>query len=79
MDRGHGWDEGEDFYEEDEPVEKIMAAFEVGEKFVTTAPPVTLKTFGLTAGLPVTGSPHVRPTLEDVPAPVRPVVVSSAA
>lgn len=27
-----------DFYEDDEPVEKILAAFEAGEKFETTPP-----------------------------------------
>jgi len=29
----------EDFFEEDEPVEDVLAAFEAGEKFVTEEPP----------------------------------------
>ena len=33
------YDEDEDFFEEDEPAEKIHAAFEQGEKGVTGPPP----------------------------------------
>jgi len=34
----HGFDEDEDFYEDDEPLDKIITAFEQGEKFVTARP-----------------------------------------
>jgi hypothetical protein len=47
-------EEADDFYEDDEPVEDIIAAFEAGEKFVTTPPVVTLDTHGLT--VPTTSS-----------------------
>jgi hypothetical protein len=33
-----GYDPGEDFYEDDEPVAEVAAAFGRGEKFVTTRP-----------------------------------------
>ena len=33
-----GFDKDEDFFEEDEPLEKVLAAFEGGEKFVTGRP-----------------------------------------
>ena len=36
------WDDDETFYEEDEPVEKIMAIFERGKKGVTGPPLVQL-------------------------------------
>lgn len=36
--REHGADPGEDFYEDDEPVADVVAAFEGGEKFVTRPP-----------------------------------------
>jgi hypothetical protein len=77
-----GFDEDEDFYEDDEPLEKIIAAFEHGEKFVTARPAVTLDTRGLASGGPATSSEHVAVKLEslDVAVAVRPVpVVRSAA
>lgn len=41
-----GFNEDEDFYEDDEPLEKIVSAFEHGEHGVT-APPVSVDTGGL--------------------------------
>ncbi|MGH3300473.1 MAG: hypothetical protein ACRDOK_02125, partial [Streptosporangiaceae bacterium] len=41
-----GFDEDEDFYEDDEPLEKIQAAFEHGQP-VISAPRVTIDTHGL--------------------------------
>jgi hypothetical protein len=42
----------DDFFEEDEPVEKIQAQFEAGEKFVTKRPPVNPTfTFKRTKGI----------------------------
>lgn len=40
-----GFDEDEDFYEEDEPLEKILSAFDNGVKGIT-APPVRLELSG---------------------------------
>ncbi len=39
--RGHllSRDEAEDFYEDDEPLEEVFAAFDRGVKFVTAPPP----------------------------------------
>lgn len=34
-----GFDPDEDFYEDDEPLEDVLAAFERGEKLVTARPP----------------------------------------
>lgn len=38
MENDPGYDEDEDFYEDDEPVEKILAQFRSGSKFVTSKP-----------------------------------------
>lgn len=45
MDRVRGWDEDEHFYEDDEPLEGIVAAFQHGEHGVT-APPISIDTHG---------------------------------
>ncbi|HEU0131804.1 MAG TPA: hypothetical protein VFQ85_12520 [Mycobacteriales bacterium] len=39
MGNGVYYRNGEFFYEEDEPVEDVIAAFEAGEKGLTVAPP----------------------------------------
>ncbi len=76
MEGARGFDDDEDFYEEDEPLEKIVAAFEHGEHGVT-APPVSVDTHGL-------GSPR-RPTATRLavvtlgPAPVLPLQVRVSA
>jgi len=43
------YDEDEDFFEEDEPAEKVFAAFDRGEKFFTGPLPVIFKVVGLSA------------------------------
>lgn len=73
-----GVDEDEDFYEDDEPLEKVVAAFEHGHHGVT-APPITIDTHGLgtrvsTATQPATVELHSVPVL-----PVRLVVVAGNA
>ena len=73
-----GFDGDEDFYEDDEPVEKVMAAFERGRHGITT-PPITIEidTRGLgvppvsTATQPAAVKIYSEPVL-----PVRPVAVS---
>lgn len=56
MARIEGFDEDEDFFEEDEPLEKVLAAFRDGEKFVTSRPLVSLETHGLAAERPGTAA-----------------------
>jgi hypothetical protein len=41
-----GFDPGEDFYEDDEPVEQVIAAFERGAKFKTAKPLVLVELHG---------------------------------
>jgi hypothetical protein len=64
-----GFDEGEDFYEDDEPLEKIVAAFEHGEHGVT-APPVCVDTHGLAPERNTGTQPGI---VRLSPAPVEPV------
>lgn len=75
MEGMRGFDEDEDFYEDDEPVEKVIAAFEQGEKFVT-ARPVTLEITGPVQPAPSSRRWPVRISLAAVPAP--PIVVARA-
>jgi hypothetical protein len=35
-----------DFYEDDEPIEEVVAAFDSGEPVVTAPPPATARTAG---------------------------------
>jgi hypothetical protein len=70
----HGFDEDEDFYEDDEPLEKVIAAFEHGHHGVTV-PPITIDTLGL--GAPVsTATQPATVKLGSVPVlPMRPIAV----
>jgi hypothetical protein len=73
-----GFDEDEDFYEDDEPVESVAAAYERGEKFVTAPPAVVLDTGGLAYSVAQTGGVHIAVTLNSVDfSAVRPVPVDS--
>jgi hypothetical protein len=51
-----GFDEDEDFFEEDEPLEEVLAAFNTGEKFVTARPLISLDTHGLATEQPGTAA-----------------------
>jgi hypothetical protein len=69
-----GFDEGENFYEDDEPLEKVIAAFEHGQHGVT-APPITIDTLGLGATVSTATQPATV-KLSSVPVlPVRPIAV----
>lgn len=62
-----GFDADESFYEDDEPVEKIMMAFTRGERFVTTRP-VTVEVVGPAQLTPGSWRWPVRITLRATPA-----------
>lgn len=62
-----GFDADEDFYEDDEPVEKIMAAFVQGGRFVT-ARPVTVEITGPAQFTPSSWRWPVRISLHLAPA-----------
>jgi hypothetical protein len=51
-----GFDEDEDFFEEDEPLEKVLAAFRSGEKFITGRPLISIETHGLASEQPGTAA-----------------------
>jgi hypothetical protein len=62
-----GFDVDEDFYEDDEPVEKIMVAFTQGRKFVT-ARPITVEITGPAQPAPSSWPWPVRISLRAAPA-----------
>jgi hypothetical protein len=74
MESNGGFDADEDFYEDDEPLEKIVSAFERGEHGVT-APPVSVDTGGLGEERHTATQPGIV-TLRSAPGvPVHPVPV----
>jgi hypothetical protein len=71
-----GFDADEDFYEDDEPIDKIVTAFNQGEKFVTTQP-VTIEIAGPAQLSPSSWRWPVRVSLHAAPVVV-PVVLARA-
>ncbi len=74
MEGARGFDADEDFYEDDEPLEKIVAAFERGERGVT-APPVCIDTGGLTPERHTATQPGIVRLRPLVAEPLRPLPV----
>jgi hypothetical protein len=64
------------FYEDDEPVEDVIAAFERGEQGFTR-PPVVIDTAGLAA--PESGTTTFPVHVALRPAPIQPIVVRGTA
>jgi hypothetical protein len=75
MEGNSGFDVDEDFYEDDEPVEQIMAAFSHGESFVTTRP-VTVELTGPALPTPTSWRWPVRIVLHAAPA--APIILARA-
>ena len=73
MEDSRDFDEDEDFYEEDEPLEKIKAAFATGLKGVTRRPAV-VEISGPAQALPNSRTCPARVTMEGAAA--TPVLVS---
>ncbi len=67
MEEMQGFDEDEDFYEEDEPLDKIKAAFSSGIKGVTRRPAV-VEISGPVQALPNSKTPPAHVIMEGAPA-----------
>jgi hypothetical protein len=78
MERARGSGGDEDFYEDDEPLEKIVAAFEHGEHGVT-APSIHLDTHGLTPERHTSTQPGIVTLHAASVEPLRPVAVQAPA
>jgi hypothetical protein len=66
------------FYEADEPLQDVIAAFERGEHGLTR-PPIVVDTVGLAAPDPATATYQASLSVRQTPIQIRPVLVLGAA
>jgi len=78
MGHSNGVDDDETFYEDDEPLEKIMAAFEQGEHGMT-GPVVSIDTHGLAVERITATQPGIVTLASVATEPVHPALVTPVA